>query len=168
MKATTTDLLQAWGTIAGAIFAAGAAVAAFLVLVHEIRVRRRNENDIRASTARSVLVTTGDVKGKQPKDGMDGLITPAEFFVSNFSRFPVIDLLVSVKCLGRKGHYAWGTDLLKPGESKVVFEWEFDPPLRWPYHIFPPSLFHVSTTFTDDNGLRWERIDRQQPSRMAG
>lgn len=32
--------------------------------------------------------------------------------------------------------------------------------------VDPPGLFRTKITFTDDNGLRWQRIDRQQPDRI--
>ena len=165
MNAVTANWLQAWGTIAGAIFAAAAAIAAFLVLVHEIRIRRRDEDDLRASTARLVIVTTGDEKGTRPKEDADGSVISMELYINNFSRFPVVDVSVMAERLNGKREFAWGTDLLKPSES-VLLKCIFRPPLIWPYLIPPPLLFHTRMIFTDDNGLRWQRVDRQQPSRV--
>jgi hypothetical protein len=162
---STTDWLQAWGTVAGAIFAAAAAIAAFLVLIHEIRIRRRDEDDLRASTARSVLVTAGEAKGTEPKKDVDGLILSLELFVNNFSRFPVVDVWVVAERLNGETILFWSADLLKPGESEVL-KCVFHPPLIWPHLAFPPSLFRTIVMFTDDNGLRWQRTDRQQPKRI--
>lgn len=165
MTISTADWLQAWGTIAGAVFAAAAAVAAFLVLVHEIRIRRRDENDLRAATARLVLVTTGDEKGVYPKEDDPGSITSMELYINNFSRFPVVDVSVVAERLNGERVYIWATDLLKPGDS-ILLKCVFHPPITWPYLMHPPSLFRTKMIFTDDNGLRWQRIDRQQPSRI--
>jgi hypothetical protein len=165
VKASTTEWLQAWGTIAGAAFAAAAAIAAFLVLLHEIRIRRRDEDDLRASTARSVIVTTGDEKGIEPKEDADGSITSMELCINNFSRFPVVDVFVMVERLSGRREFAWGTDLLKPGETQVK-KCVFHPALAWPPMIPPPNLFRTRMVFTDDNGLRWQRIDHQPPSRI--
>lgn len=165
MTISTADWLQAWGTVAGAVFAAAAAVAALLVLVHEIRIRRRDENDLRAATARLVLVTTGDEKGTRPKENAPGSITSMELYVNNFSRFPVVDVSVIAERLSGERVYTWATDLLKPGESTLL-KCVFHPPITWPYLIHPPSLVRTKMIFTDDNGFRWQRIDRQQPSRI--
>jgi hypothetical protein len=168
MKASTTDLLTAWGTVSGAAFAAVAAIVAFLVLIHEIKMRKRDENDMQASTARSVIVTLGEVKGERPrigKEGKDGSIESVEFLINNFSRFPVIDVLAAAGRRDGKGDYVLNTDALKPGESKL-FEWSFDPPLTWPRLASPQSMFNVDVIFTDDAGLRWRRINRQQPRRV--
>lgn len=162
---STADWLQAWGTVAGAVFAAAAAIAAFLVLVHEIRIRRRDENDLRAATARLVLVTTGDEKGVQPKESAPGMVTSMEIYINNFSRFPVVDVSMVVERLSGERDSIWATDLLKPGESKM-FKCVFHPGITWPYLMHPPSLVRTKIIFTDDNGLRWQRIDRQQPSRI--
>jgi hypothetical protein len=159
------DWLQAWGTVAGAVFAAAAAIAAFLVLVHEIRIRHRDENDLQASTARMVMITTGDEKGTKPKEDANGSIASMELCMSNFSRFPVVDVSVMAERLSGERVFLVGTDLLKPGESRLM-KCVFNPPIIWPYLIPPPSLFRTKIVFTDDNGIRWQRIDRQQPTRL--
>jgi hypothetical protein len=166
MSTSTANWLQAWGTLAGAVFAAAAAIAAFLVLVHEIKIRRRDEQDIRASTARSVLVTSGDPVGKWTTRDTDGQISSMELYMNNFSRSPVVDVAVSAERLDGGPRFGlWSTDLLIPGERRAK-NWILDPPLHWPYSLDPPGLIRTRITFTDDNGLRWERIDREQPVRI--
>lgn len=108
VKTSLADWLQAWGTVAGAVFAAAAATAAFLVLLHEIKVRRRDEADLRASTARMVLVTLGQPEGKWPKATHSGEITSVELHVNNFSRFPVVDVAVSAERLDGGPLFAYG------------------------------------------------------------
>lgn len=160
-----TDWLQAWGTVAGAVFAAVAAVVAFLVLVREIRVRRRDQDDLRASTARLVLVTTGQEEGEEPAEETIGLITSWEFLVNNFSHFPVVDVRVTAERLSGETVLTWATDLLKPGETSVL-SCHFNPALSYSYKDYPPDLLRIKIVFTDDNGLRWQRTDRQQPKRI--
>lgn len=166
VTASTTDWLQAWGTVAGAVFAAAAAVAAFLVLLHEIRVRRRDEADLRAATARMVIVTTGDVKGAEPQENAPGSLTSVEVYVNNFSRFPVVDVSLAVGRVNGKREYMWASDLIRPGESQLI-KCVFHPPVAWPYSVHPPSLLRTVIIFTDDNGFRWQRVDRNQPSRIV-
>jgi len=165
MTTSTPDWVQAWGTVAGAAFAAAAAIAAFLVLVHEIRIRRRDENDLRAATARLVLVTAGEEKGVRPKENVPGMIVSIDVIINNFSRFPVVDVSVVVERLSGERERGTAMDLLKPGES-YTFKCVFQPSISWPYRMHPPNLFRTKMIFTDDNGLRWQRIDRQQPSRI--
>jgi hypothetical protein len=153
-------------------FAACAAVAAFLVLLHEIRIRRRDEEDLRASTARLVLVTTGDPEGQRPRradngDLIDGLIYSIELHINNLGRFPVIDVAFTAERIDDGQKYGdVSTDLLNPGQSLVLPQWVFHPPLRWPGTLDPPSLIRTKLTFTDDKGLRWIRIDHEQPIRL--
>lgn len=99
MKSSLAEWLQAWGTVAGALFAAVAAVAAFLLLLHEIKVRRRDEADKRASTARSVLVAFGQPKGKWATHDAEGSITFIELYMHNFSRYPILNVAVSAERL---------------------------------------------------------------------
>jgi hypothetical protein len=164
VSATVADWLQAWGTVAGAIFAAAAAIAAFLVLLHEIRNRHKDENDILASTARSVLLTTGQPHGKWAAPKSDGLITSIDLHLTNYSRSPVVDLEL---CAERRdeGPQFDGliADVLGPGE-KITKTWNFNPPLPWPSSLVPTDLLHTTIVFTDENGLRWERTDREQPN----
>jgi hypothetical protein len=166
VKSSLTDWLQAWGTVAGALFAAVAAVAAFLLLLHEIKIRRREDADTRASTARSILVTFGQPKGKWATHETEGSITFIELYMHNFSRYPILDVAVSAERLdGGASLNTWTTDILMPGASRTT-KWTLDPPVTWPTTVDPPGLFRTKITFTDDNGLRWQRIDRQQPSRI--
>ena len=141
MNVTTADWLQAWGTVAGAIFAAAAAIAAFLVLLHEIRIRRKDENDLLASTARSILLILGQPHGKWRTPEADGSITSIDLHLTNFSRFPVVDLEVSAQRLdGGPKFDGWTVDVLGPGE-KFIRAWRFDSPLRWPSYLDRPIAY---------------------------
>lgn len=166
MKPSVTDWLQAWGTLAGALFAAVAAIAAFLLLLHEIRIRRSDEADGRASTARSILVSYGQPKGEWPTDKTNGSITHIELHMHNFSRYPILDVAMSADRLdGGPRFGTWSTGILRPGMSSTA-KWTLNPPVSWPTNMGPPGLFRTKITFTDDNGLRWQRIDGQQPIRI--
>jgi hypothetical protein len=70
------DWLQAWGTVAGAFFAALAAFVAVAVLHHDRRASRASEAEQAAGQARSVLV---DVNAQWEKDAIDEV----EFSIKN-------------------------------------------------------------------------------------
>ncbi|HET9517100.1 MAG TPA: hypothetical protein VFO77_05180 [Actinoplanes sp.] len=81
------DWLQGWGTVAGAAFSALAFLATLGLLVHEIRVRRRDEQDRTAQQARLITtITRTDSKQETP-------LVFAE--VTNHSVAPVFDIAVA-------------------------------------------------------------------------
>jgi hypothetical protein len=59
------DWLQGWGTVAGAVFSALAFLATLGLLLHEIRVRRRDEEDPMAQQARLITTITRAEDGKE-------------------------------------------------------------------------------------------------------
>jgi hypothetical protein len=170
------DWLQGWGTVAGAAFSALAFLATLGLLMHEIRVRRRDEQDRMASQARLVTTTThavGDIDG-QP-------MVFAE--VTNHSAAPVFDIVVAPQqkafrtMVGdgqymtdlsiRDLHYltsdVYLLDQLNPGQVHNFPSWEG--------HYGTSAVgagvrLPVTTEFTDAAGLRWRRHNRGRPKRI--
>ena len=55
-------------------------------------------------------------------------------------------------------------DFVAPGE-KSGMRCTLNPPQLWSLETHPPDLFRFDLQFTDARGLRWRRVNREQPVR---
>jgi hypothetical protein len=165
---TLADWLQGWGTVAGALFAALAAVAAVAVLMHDRAVRRNDEADAAAAQARGVLVLVD-------ADWDEREITEATFIVKNFSSNVILDISLGYRPrngLRNLDVDMTGSDYLGPGDSSKPWVVRLDPPVPIatdliPPGVMPPDVIPTRVAFTDAAGRRWRRDGRAQPVRLG-
>jgi hypothetical protein len=172
VQPTITDWLQGIGTTAGTIFAAVAAFAAIMLFRHEIKVRRHDEADKQAAQARSVFVTFEEVTSADPQVGGlilprddDKLVASVDIYIHNLSDAVIAD--ASWKATRTDTNdviLRMGNDILGPGE-KSGMRCTLNPPQLWRLETHPPDLFRFDLQFTDARGLRWRRVNREQPVR---
>lgn len=74
MNPTLADWLQGWGTVAGSVFSAIAAIAALALYWHEVRNRRSDVEDAVARQARGVLVTIDTPSRPTQIEKMDAIV----------------------------------------------------------------------------------------------
>lgn len=164
--------MQGWGTVAGALFSALAFVAAVSLLWHEVRTRRRDDEDRVAGQARMVLISVFDAHGNN--DG--GLVRMVNIHVRNHSASPIIDVEVMAKhCQPADSQAADGqaeqdilafeAEFIDPGHSDSEL-WLLRTPISWTREVPLSSFFSTRIAFTDAMGLRWVRENRDEPRRF--
>ncbi len=162
---TITDWMQAWGTLAGALFSALAFAAAVGLLMHEMWIRRREGQDRLAAQARMVLVSVLDARGSLD----EGTTRMLMVNVRNHSQATIIDVEVAARrrdgATGAPDEFAFKIEAIEAGQSDGDL-WL----LRSPVHPSPsaPVAEQVDSSvyFTDAQGLRWVRRGQQQPERI--
>jgi hypothetical protein len=160
-----TDWMQAWGNLAGALFSACAFVAAVGLLWHEMRIRRKDEEDRLAAQARMVLVSVLDARG----DVDDGTTRMLIVNVRNHSQAPIIDVEVKASRPDGDGadhdYLAFHVEAIEPGESDSDL-WLLRSPVRTSRSTPITDQVKSRVDFTDAQGLRWVRTGRDQPQRQ--
>ncbi len=159
--------MQAWGTVAGAVFSALAFVAAVSLLWHEVRTRRRDDEDRVAGQARMVLISVFDAHDN--RDG--GLVRMVNIHVRNHSASPIIDVEVmavhgqSAADKAEQDILMFEVEFINPGHSDSEL-WLLRTPISWTHEVPLPSFFSTRIAFTDAQGLRWVRENRDEPRRF--
>jgi len=157
-----TDLLQGWGTVAGAFFSAFAVFAAIALLWHEIRVRRSEEADRAVAQARLILPRLYPSYRQSPGDA-------GAWTVTNFSGGPILNVEVAIMRHDEQAVNAWGWEtLVKPGEV-ARGDWEGAPQYDHP-ELDGTDVpgWSITVQFIDTSGLRWRRQDSTPPERVLG
>jgi hypothetical protein len=171
------DVMQAWGTAAGAVMSALAVLAAVLLLRHEMRVRREEQADFDAAQARLVVAELWEVG----RDGRDhDLITHVAWHVTNYSAGPILSLSVRVeqdgKALMPDGEVGASND--REAQRAVLADdrtggnFKIENPMPYPWKSVEqgsprvPDVFTIVMSFTDVNGLRWSRRGMTPPVRI--
>lgn len=161
------DWMQAWGTVAGALFSALAFVAAVSLLWHEVRTRRRDDEDRVAGQARMILISVFDAHDNS--DG--GLVRMVNIRVRNHSASPITDVEVvavhSQKSADgpERDSLTFETEFIDPDRSDSEL-WLLQAPISWKHDIPLAGFFATRITFTDAQGLRWVRDGRDEPRRL--
>lgn len=161
LSVSTTDWLQAWGTVIGSIFSAVATVAALALLVHEIRHRRAEAAQAVRRQAQGLFITIECPS--RPKE-----LTEISLVVKNLSDQAILDLHVMVTRAdnGLPVRPLMSSDVFAPN-----YEWSLpvtlDPPMTCNRPEYPVDLFVFNSWFTDSQGRNWHRMNRDQPVAMA-
>jgi hypothetical protein len=162
---SVTDWMQGWGTVAGAVFSALALAATVGLLWHEMLVRRRDEEDRLAAQARMVLVSVLDARG----DVDQGIAQMLIVNVRNHSQAPIIDVEVSASqkdgAAGGSDQFEFHIEAIEPGQSDGDL-WLLQSPVTASRQTPITDQVNSRVAFTDAQGLRWQRVDRNQPQRL--
>jgi hypothetical protein len=159
--------MQGWGTVAGALFSALAFVAAVSLLWHEVRTRRRDDEDRVAGQARMVLISVFDAH--ENHDG--GLVRMVNIHVRNHSASPIIDVEVEAVHSQptadetEQDILTFEAEFIDPGHSDSEL-WLLRTPVSWTREVPLSSFFSTRIAFTDAMGLRWVRENRDEPRRF--
>jgi hypothetical protein len=153
------DWLQGWGTVAGSIFAAIAAITALALYWREVSYRRKDTEDTLTRQARNVLVTIDTPSRPTQLDEI-------KVVVHNFTDEVILSLYIRIHRLDMGSEVTWmSSDVFEPGRS-----WSRDvtlqPVMQCDRPEHPPELFEFNYWFTDARGSHWHRVDRQPPERI--
>lgn len=162
--------MQAWGSLAGLLMSTVAVIFTGLLFRHEIRVRREEKRDAEAAQARLVLATL-DGREKSSKAGVEprlrsllGGEAAVGYKIMNFSGAPVLDVMI---------RHSWSGGSKGPTQHIPVLIGEQEGDLRLSEDIDSALLNTIlwSSTieiiFTDANGQKWRRVDRNAPERLV-
>jgi hypothetical protein len=164
---SVTDWMQAWGTVAAAVFSALAFVGTVGLLLHEVRTRRRDEADRIAGQARMVLISVFDAHDNDE----GGLVRMVNIHVRNHSASPIIDVdVLAIHRVPEDGSsepdtLTFQTESIEPGHSDSEL-WLLRTPIRWAPGTPLAESFNTRIAFTDAEGLRWIREGRAEPRRQ--
>lgn len=161
-----TDQLQGWGSALGALFAGIAAVGAGLLYWHEVRTHREQRLEAEIAQARMVVATIARAEGHV--DGRQTIVTHVNCRVENWGAAPVLDVEFAVsQTTGAEAIYFRRYPVLRPHvrrEGRV----ELPRPLV-ANRLDDLDLltgFNTTVVFTDSSGVRWSRVDGDQPTRV--
>ncbi|MGC4864756.1 hypothetical protein ACLQ3B_04880 [Micromonospora sp. DT53] len=171
-----TDWMQAWGSIAGVAAGLAAAVAATALLMHERRAaeeaRRQLADANRAqeeSRARSVATAGLDYPRGSLVENIDRSVvklSKVALHVHNFGPDPIHSIVVTVTLPGGQTAEHNGTEMIGPKDHQSVVI-TVEPP-----HLctgdnpdFEIKMCHVTVSFTDSSGIRWNRTNNGAPER---
>jgi hypothetical protein len=153
------DWLQGWGTVAGSIFAAIAAITALALYWREVDNRRKDVQDSVTLQARNVLVTI-DTPSRPTQ------LEQITVVAYNFTNEVILSLYVRIHRLDTGSEVKWmSSDVFQPGKIWPV-EVTLKPIMQCDRPEHPPDLFKFNYWFTDSRGNNWHRVDRQLPERI--
>jgi hypothetical protein len=160
------DWLQAWGTIAAAVFSALAVLFAALLLRHELVARREEQADRDAAQARLVFPEV-ESAASQHDEFMGDEYTSVSWRLVNLSRLPIPFAAVRVSYedagSGRRRRQFFQVDGRIDPQSTATGTWELQPPV--PANAPFDETFEVDAEFLDAAGLRWRREAWHPPQR---
>lgn len=153
------EWLQGWGTVAGSIFAAIAAITALALYWRESANRRKDIEDLVTRQARNVLVTIDTPSRPAQLDEI-------KVVAHNFTDEVILSLYIRIHRLDSGAEVTWmSSDVFEPGRI-----WAKDAKLEPIMHCdrpeHPPEMFQFNYWFTDARGCHWHRVDRQPPERI--
>lgn len=143
--------MQAWGTVAGALFSALAVFAAVGLLWHEIQIRRRDDLDRTAAQARLVV--------PRLYPGYQQLAKLGQWVVTNYSTAPIQNVELAIMQRGSRSVSEWGSKkLIRPGGSARE-DWETAPAYTAPEvdgmrYLDGPSQYSLSMQPAYHGGAR--------------
>jgi hypothetical protein len=160
MVTSLADWLQGWGTVAGSIFSAIAAITALALYWREVSNRKNDLQDQMTRQARNVLVTIGTPR--RPT-----LLEQIEIIAHNFTDEVVLSFYCRVHRRDSGAEVlVVSSDVFVPGR-KLVREVTLDPVMLCDRPEDPVHLFEFNYWFTDARGYSWHRINRDSPKRIA-
>ncbi|MBQ1009439.1 hypothetical protein KBX53_00390 [Micromonospora sp. M51] len=166
-----TDWMQGWGSLAGVLAGAGAAVAASWLLVHERQQSREARVEAEQVGARAVQYSS--LFGTMWRSPSGGARLSINFKVTNYGPQPARRVVAVARC--PRAPHIWVifvAEILEPHDScggSGMFE--------LPDALLPPTpltsmgidnfLTDISLTlrFFDFNGREWQRTDHGDPVR---
>jgi hypothetical protein len=169
--ANAADWLEAWATVVGAVLSAGAVLVAVLVVRQEQKHRREDKLEAEMAQARLLVNKVISIAGSS-KEGWLGVA----YEVFNHSSNRITDIHTEVFLTDAyEVHVRDDVGELGPGERHRE-QVTFDEPLPWPFlRIGPLSrppvwtpggigrTVEMQTRFVDSSGLRWYRMNDQEP-----
>jgi hypothetical protein len=169
---SVTDWMQGWGSILGVILSGLAVIFTALLFRHERNMRREEKADADAAQARLVVgriikISRDLEHGVEASEGSGRAVV---WKVKNYSSMAVFNVEVWID---ETWDFGPTVDFLNTEEKHDVVEDELlgvttprDPiEERYPGGDFDLSKYNISVTFTDANGLRWERTNFNEPER---
>lgn len=157
MNTSLADWLQGWGTVAGSIFSAIAAITALALYWREVANRRKDTEDSATRQARNVLVTI-ETPSRPTR------LERIQVVAHNFTEEVIINLYVRVHRRDSGAEVMWlSHDIFEPG-LRSVRKLKLDPVMQCNRPESPPDLFEFNYWFTDSRGYNWHRMDRQLPT----
>jgi hypothetical protein len=153
------EWLQGWGTVAGSVFAAIAAITALALYWREVANRRKDVDDLVTRQARNVLVTI-DTPSRPAQ------LHEIKVVAHNFTDEVILSLYIRVHRLDSGAEVTWmSSDVFEPGR-KWTKDVNLEPIMQCDRPEHPPEMFEFNYWFTDARGCHWHRVDRQQPERI--
>jgi hypothetical protein len=153
------EWLQGWGTVAGSIFAAVAAVTALALYWRETANRRKDLGDLFTRQARNVLVTV-DTPSRPAQ------LSEVKVVAHNFTDEVIVSLYIRVHRLDTGVEVTWmSSDVFEP-KSTWSRDVKLEPIMVCDRPEHPPEMFEFNYWFTDARGRHWHRVDRQLPERI--
>ncbi|MEU4243108.1 hypothetical protein [Actinoplanes sp. NPDC026619] len=162
---TWTDKLEAWATVAAALFSAAALFVALWVLRREQRTRHEDKLDADAAQARLVFGKVIDLD-RESEIGWGGVT----FVIVNNSSAAIMDVSVTAH---RKNHLVDGGSIrletVRAHDSSRESIRLRKPVLRADFNRAQASQLarqiEIVVTFVDSAGRMWTRVDRREPFR---
>jgi hypothetical protein len=159
-NSSLADWLQGWGTVAGSIFAAIAAITALALYWREVENRRKDIEDSVTRQARNILVTIDTPSRPSQLDQI-------KVVAHNFTDEVVLSLYIRIHRLDTGAEVTWmSSDVFEPGKEWVR-EVRLEPVMQCDRPEHPPEMFIFNYWFTDSRGRHWHRVDRQPPEKMV-
>lgn len=156
MNTSLADWLQGWGTVAGSIFSAIAAITALGLYWREVSNRKNDLQDQITRQARNVLVTIGTPRRPTQLEHI-------EVVAHNFTDEVVLSFYCRVYRRDSGAEILWiSSDVFVPGR-KLVREVTLDPVMLCDRPEDPVQLFEFNYWFTDARGYSWHRKNRDSP-----
>jgi hypothetical protein len=150
------DWLQGWGTVAGSIFSAVAAVTALALYWREVSNRRQDVRDLLLRQARNVLVTI-ETPSRPTR------LERVQVVAHNFTDEVILSLYIRIYRRDLGTEVVWmSSDVFDPGKAWAR-DVDLDPIIHCDRPEHPPELFEFHYWFTDARGQHWYRVDRQPP-----
>jgi hypothetical protein len=156
MHTSLADWLQGWGTVAGSVFSAIAAITALALYWREVNNRKNDLEDRINRQARNVLVTVEtSIRPTQ--------LEQIQVIAHNFTNEVVLGFCYRVYRRDTGAEVMQlNSDVFEPGH-RWIREVRLDPVMRCDEPEDPPHLFEFNYWFTDARGYNWHRLDRNQP-----
>jgi hypothetical protein len=153
------EWLQGWGTVAGSIFAAIAAITALALYWRETANRRKDVDDLVTRQARNVLVT---IETPSRPAQLDKIRVVAH----NFTNEVILSLYIRIHRLDTGAEVTWmSSDVFQP-RQEFPKDVKLEPIMQCDRPEHPPEMFEFNYWFTDARGCHWHRVDRQPPERI--
>jgi hypothetical protein len=158
VNTSLADWLQGWGTVAGSVFSAIAAITALALYWREISNRRLDQQDRITRQARNVLLTI--IAPRRPAQ-----LEEVTVVASNFTDEVILSFCYRVHRRDSGAEVlSFSSDVTEPS-----FKWDrevrLEPVMRCDKPEDPVSLFELNYWFTDARGNNWHRMDRDPPER---
>ncbi|MEU5914325.1 hypothetical protein [Micromonospora sp. NPDC047527] len=156
-----TDWMQAWGSIAGVVMSTAAVFFTGLLFRHEVRARRREQQDAEAAQARLVVPRIVDYAAGTGGSDEPRMIEKVKWEVINYSDAPIFSVRVRITYQDVFSIRLSQTFAVVKESCSGVVE------VSRPVGVDELKGFGVTATFVDCNGKTWRRADQTLPERTV-